>query len=358
MRFSDVFDARANALNAIRLILAIGVIGWHSFPLTGRDIGFLPLRQLVGEVGVDGFFAISGFLIVASWRRDPSVWRYLAARVLRIFPAFWVCLVATAFFFAPIGTVLATSATLSEATSWANVNYVVQNFWLILREGRIADTPGGIPYLHAWNGSLWTLQWEFLCYLVVAGLGVVRLMERRIIVPLLFCAALFGVIITSYGNTGSNSLEYFARFGLMFTAGALIQRYASRLPLNWTTVGAAYVIVLASMFLHDYRVVGAVPLAYALIGTGALLKDRRLRFSQDLSYGMYIYAFPVQQVLASLGLASVGVPLFALIAVIATLPFAAASWFLIEKPVMRLRPRRPAHPSVAPRDARSSALER
>src|SRR3954464_14054647 len=80
------FNPKLNALNAIRLLLAISVIVWHSFPLTGAAMPPKPVAQVLGEAGVDGFFAISGFLIVSSWMRHPQWWAYLKARFLRILP--------------------------------------------------------------------------------------------------------------------------------------------------------------------------------------------------------------------------------------------------------------------------------
>src|SRR5271156_6089014 len=83
MKLGQEFDPRRNALNALRLALAVSVILWHSYPLTGHVIPWAALRQLLGHVGVDGFFAISGFLITSSWLRDPRARDYFVARGLR-----------------------------------------------------------------------------------------------------------------------------------------------------------------------------------------------------------------------------------------------------------------------------------
>jgi peptidoglycan/LPS O-acetylase OafA/YrhL len=122
-----VFDPRANALNAIRLALALLVIVWHSFPLSGSQVKFAPLKQLLGETAVDSFFAISGFLILGSWLRNPQWGRYLAARVLRIFPAFWACLVITAFVLAPLGTMITTGLNYAGTLSLENATYILKN---------------------------------------------------------------------------------------------------------------------------------------------------------------------------------------------------------------------------------------
>lgn len=84
-----VFDPRNNALNALRLILATSVILWHTWPLTGHEIPARPITQLLSQVGVDGFFAVSGFLITSSWMRHPSPKTYFTARCLRIFESPW-----------------------------------------------------------------------------------------------------------------------------------------------------------------------------------------------------------------------------------------------------------------------------
>src|SRR4051794_13693486 len=150
-RLDTVFDPRRNGLNFVRLAMATGVIVWHSFPLTGHSVPWWPLRQLLGEVWVDGFFAISGFLIVSSWLRDPDAGRYLRARLLRIMPAFWVCLALTAFVIAPLTT---------HRFGPANITYVLRNALLWMAQYDIAGSPSGVPYPHVWDGSLWTLFWE------------------------------------------------------------------------------------------------------------------------------------------------------------------------------------------------------
>ena len=100
-------------------------------------------------------------------------------------------------------------------------------------------------------------------------------------------------------------------------------------------VAVALVITVASSALPSYQLIAAPFLAYGLIGVGALARHKRLALRNDLSYGMYIYAFPAQQMLAILGLAALPVWGFAFASVAATLPLAAASWFMVEKPMQR-----------------------
>ncbi|MDF2993244.1 MAG: acyltransferase [Microbacterium sp.] len=329
--FSTVFDPRANGLNFVRLLLASGVIIWHSFPLTGNDIEWSPLRQIVAEVWVDGFFAASGFLIVGSWIRDPHIGRYLWARLLRILPAFWTCLVVTALVLAPLA---------AGVFGADNFSYIFKNAALWMLQFDIAGTPVGVPYEGVWNGSIWTLAWEFACYMLVLVVGALGLLRHRATLLALFAVCLAVTAAGSIGITDSWFLLTGARFGIMFLAGALVWQYSDSIRVNWTWAGGATVLLIVSLWLPDYRILAALPLAYLVLAAGAVIKTPRLRLHNDISYGVYIYAFPVQQILALLGLWQLGVLPFAALALIGTVPLALASWFFIEKPALRFKRRR------------------
>lgn len=326
--FSAVFEPRRNGLNFVRLMLAVGVILFHSFPLTGRTISWPPLHQFASQIHVDGFFAISGYLIVSSWMNHPSWFAYLRARVLRIFPAFWVCLILTALVVVPLTTGVFTTA---------NLHYIVSNAGLLINQFDIAGTPRDVPYPEAWNGSLWTLFWEFGCYLAVLVFGLVGLLRRRRTILALFLFSVVIAVAVDLQLVHNFWINNGARFAPMFLAGAVIWRYRDRLPVGRVWIVGAVVIVLASQWLPDYRIVGAIPLAYLMLTAGALLKAPRFRLRNDLSYGVYIYAFLVQQVLAVWGLHTLNVVVFFLLSTACTLPLAAASWFAIEKPALRLK---------------------
>jgi peptidoglycan/LPS O-acetylase OafA/YrhL len=139
---------------------------------------------------------------------------------------------------------------------------------------------------------------------------------------------------------GSLVMEFTAaRFACMFLAGALLYRFRDLIPARWSLVAVSIVIVLAASLLPNYRVLAAIPLAYAIIVSGALIHNQRLRLKTDFSYGVYIYAFPVQQLLVICGLAFLNPFAFAIVATIITLPLAALSWYLIEKPAISMKSR-------------------
>jgi peptidoglycan/LPS O-acetylase OafA/YrhL len=352
----ETFDPRSNALNAWRLTLATGVILYHAWPLTGRPVTFEPVHQLLRDGWVDGFFAISGFLITSSWFRRPRTLDYFSARALRILPGLWACLIVTAFVVAPIALVIQGGSAAKLLLSRAPFDYVLDNSAVLLLKNDIAGTPSGIPYFGVWDASLWTLYWEVLCYIIIAVLGVVGLLHRRWLIPALLALMVFwSVILPPYNpfveappaerphiDAATQRLmtdAVAARFAVMFLAGALLYRFRNVIPARWSLVVVSLVIVLAASLLPNYRVVGGIPLAYAIIVSGSLIHHKSLMLRTDLSYGVYIYAFPIQQLLVICGLAFLNPIVFAVVATIATLPLAALSWFLVEKPAISLKSR-------------------
>jgi peptidoglycan/LPS O-acetylase OafA/YrhL len=335
----EVFDPRANALNAWRLGLALAVIVWHSWVLTGHPAPPFAIHQFATQDFVDGFFAISGFLIPASWLSKPRLRDYALARGLRILPGMWVCLIITAFVIAPIGVAIQGGSASKLLADGGPLRFVIRNSAVAYVQFDIGGTPTGVPFPGMWNGSLWTLQYEVLLYIAVAVLGSVALLGRRWLFPVVFALALVWSVLDPCSFDGGTVAERTARLALMFAAGALMHRFRDVIPARWSLVGASSVIVLAANLLPEYRLVGAIPLAYVVIVSGALIHAERLNLRTDLSYGTYIYACPIQQVLVIAGLGALNPLVFAAVATAATLPFAAMSWFLIEKPAMKLKSR-------------------
>lgn len=339
LTLGQAFNPRANALNAWRLALALAVIVWHSSVLTGRPLPPFAIHQFATQDFVDGFFAISGFLIPASWLGNPRLRDYFLARGLRILPGMWVCLIVTAFVIAPIGVAIQGGSVTKLLMSGGPLRFVVRNSAVAYVQFDIAGTPQGVEFPGMWNGSLWTLQYEVICYVGVAVLGVVGLLGRRWLFPVAFALAMVWTMLASCPLDGGTVAQRAARLAVMFLAGALMHRFRDVIPARWSLVAVSAGIVLVANLLPDYRPVAAIPLAYAVIVSGALIHNQRLNLRTDLSYGTYIYACPIQQVLVICGLGTLNLLLFATISIVATLPFAASSWFLIEKPAMRLKRR-------------------
>lgn len=334
-------DPRANSLNLIRLFLAFLVLLAHSWHVVGDGNGWGFRGENLGGWAVAGFFGVSGYLITAS-RFSNRIGTYLVHRVARIFPAFIVCLVVMAFGFAPIAYLVQHGSLFGFwQTPTTPLNSVFANMALHIVSYDIAGTPANVPYPGAWNGSLWTLYFEFLCYLLVAFIGFVPLFKKTpwpMVVAFLVSVAIWANIGTLKPYLQSNlDFELAARLVPYFLGGAVVQVLSSRIGIHKVAGPVSVVLAAASIFFVDgFGGQLAAPfITYALLWISTWLPQPSFVARNDLSYGGYIYAFPVQQLLAVFGAYHWGVWWFTLAATICTIPLAAASWFFIERPVMR-----------------------
>ncbi|MEZ0449557.1 acyltransferase family protein [Cellulomonas sp. ICMP 17802] len=332
---------RRNGLNLLRLILALVVLVNHGWTLSGHGEGVLIDKTNFGRWAVYGFFAISGYLITGS-RLTKPLSTYIVHRAARIFPAFLVCLVVTAFIFAPIGYWHVTGGLDGFLTTPTTpLNYVIGNAGLRVASYDVAGTPAGVPYPGAWNGSLWSLYYEFLCYLIIAGLCCITAFRRNAVwLTLTFVAvALLNYAMpTAAPFTQSNvDVAFLGNLLPFFLGGGLVYMLRRRIPLTWPL---ALLSVLVSALIV-WRTDGggaqfAAPLlAYAIVWLGAVLPCPDLIRRHDVSYGVYIYAFPVQQLLATFALFRWGIAAYVALTIAITGVLAVTSWLVIERPVMR-----------------------
>lgn len=339
MSIQDMYvRGRSNSLNFIRLILAAAVVVWHSYAVLGIPYPAAEYRNLLGALPVNGFFAISGFLIFRSWASRPRVWDYLVARIVRIYPAFWVCLIVTAVVFAPLATYIQGGSGLVQLFSVDTVQYVLRNSTLAMLQWRIGDSPAGIPYTTSWNASLWTLAWEFLCYLALLAFGLLGMNRRRWILIAAFTASLILNLVITISSASFEIGERVGRFSIFFLAGALVAQYARHIKATWWLVLSALIVMVALAWAPQVGIVLQAPAtAVGLVTFGGLWNPNWAELRNDISYGLYIYAFPTQQLLVVVGLTSAGLWLFALASLLATVPLAIASWVLVERTSLRLR---------------------
>jgi peptidoglycan/LPS O-acetylase OafA/YrhL len=352
----DRYSPRANSLGFLRLALALAVLVAHAWPLglgepdPGR--GATRGQTDLGALAVDGFFVLSGFLVAASARRLGPV-RFAWHRFLRIFPGLWVCLM-----------LIAVSATV--AGSAGGLGFAAANWSGAVHRWGIGtlflDTPyGRLVHGSVVDGSLWSLAYELLCYAGLAVLIALGLTRRAPwVVPLLAGGALLviaadvvrdlpasGLVTTPQyrGGLGPFPLlgyvdEQLACYlGFLFLLGASFQLYAHRVPAHPAVAAGCAALFAASLFLGGFFIVGYVTYAYLLLYAACALpaRLRRVGREHDYSYGIYIYAFPVQQLVAHLGGASRGVLPYLAVCVPAVLLCAAASWHLVERPALSLK---------------------
>jgi peptidoglycan/LPS O-acetylase OafA/YrhL len=311
-----------NSFDLLRLLAAVSVVFHHTRPV----LGLAPHRLGAfdyGELGVGVFFVISGYLVTASWQRSSGLWNYLRKRILRIEPALVASLVVTALVLGAIATDLPPAEYFRRPEVYL---YVARNALLY---PVTYDLPGVFehnPLAHAVNGSLWTLRLEFTCYLGVAALGLAGLLRPAAAAILSAVAlAVFCVLhvwrpdLAQAGVLRLASLG--AQYGFLFLAGAYLQ-LLGRPPPPWALASAL-------LLFTPFWIAGLPVLVVVL----ASLRSPKL--PADISYGTYIYAFPLQQMLQQAGWLSFWASLAAV------LPFALASWFLIERPALWLKGRTP-----------------
>lgn len=349
-------DTRNNGLNLVRLLLAATVLFAHAYYIAGVGVGPHVDGENLGGWAVFGFFAISGYLITSS-RWTHSLGTYLVHRIARIFPAFLVCLVVMVTVFAPIGYAWVHGSLDGYLTSGPTtpLNYVFSNSLLRVSSYEVAGTPAGVPYPGAWNGSLWTLYYEFLCYLIIAGLAVFSWVRRSpwAIGVAWFLSvggyALWGRAVAPLFG-GNQDLFLLLKLLPLFLGGALVQLLRHRLPLHWAGAAVSTAAVLGAIWLFDGwgAQLTAPFIAYLMIWVGSVIPCPALIRRHDVSYGVYIYAFPVQQLLILTGIHERGLLLYDLAALLCTIPLATASWLLVERPVMRAARRRGKAPATAP----------
>lgn len=348
------FPYRENSLNLFRLILAFLVLFAHAFYIVGRSDSPGFNGENLGGWAVIGFFVISGFLITRSrFRTDAG--SFLVHRIARILPAFVVCLLMIAFVFGPIAQLL-THGTLASyfTTGPTPLEYVWGNLFLHIDHYQIGESLSSAPYPDAWNGSLWTLYFEFLCYLAVWLLGGLAIYRRSVA----FVAALwFGSVLiraaVAFGVTGGLDEDFslFTRLLPYFLGGSLIYLLVHRWGL--VPVIGIVCIPIAAVLMVFVPVVGG-PLAapiigYALLYLSTVIPQPKWIAKNDVSYGFYIYAWPVQQLVVILGGANLGMPLYLIFTTALTFALGWLSWMLVERHFIRLArgARRPAETKAA-----------
>src|SRR5438132_3030496 len=339
---------RQNNFDALRLIAAASVVFSHSFLITEGTQDHEPLilltgnQSILGLVGVFVFFAISGFLVTQSFEQTGDAWRFLAKRALRIFPGLFVATVLSAFVLAPLVTTLSTGAYLTNPAPW---EYVLGN---TLLDQTVHELPGVMfvnnPVGLEINGSLWTLRLEFLMYLMVLVLGVLRLLTVR--VALLLVA--LGMACLHF-----NMLDELEKWGWFFQLlsgwGWLVAFFAAGMvlyKLRHTCIFDGRIALLAlaglvlSVPLHKFLVL--FPLFGCYLALWLALNPRlpvipAARFG-DLSYGLYIYGWPVEETVMWLSGGRAAWWQVFLIALPAASAIAFLSWHLVERPMLRLKP--------------------
>lgn len=328
---------RKNNFDTIRFLAAALVIFSHAYPLTGNDEPWAKFYQSsYGGLGVGVFLVISGFLIAFSWDRNPDIYSFLKNRVLRIFPALIASVFLVAFVLGPLVTTLTTKEYFTN-------NLLYEYLKMISLYNVQFNLPGVFaenPYPNTVNGSLWTIEYEFTFYLLIVLLGVLKFFDKRVI--LLLCS--ISIILYSGNAFFEHSLytlhmSSFWKFLTFFLVGILYYMYRDKITISKTYAGICLFVVLFSIPFGGLNHISFLIFGVYLIiyfGLTQEIKIPNLSKYGDVSYGLYVYAFPCQQLLTFLynDISPFENFVFALLF---TLILSYISWHLIEKPALKLK---------------------
>lgn len=329
----SAFEGGRNNFHLIRLLAALAVIYGHAYPITATPGGDLFLRwvgfKFIGGVAVNVFFVISGFLITASLERNSAL-SYMWSRCLRIFPALLVAVTLSVLVLGPLLTT--EPGYWSDPQTW---KYWWSNAFMWRTEYFLPGVFGSNPD-HAMNGSLWSLPVEFRLYIVFLVLSVLGMLRRGSFTVFAIVTLLVGlVIVPRYPifSAYANWVEVTA----YFMAGALVWKRRDEVPLSpW---GVLAVIGLCMLFqgTAKFHVAFFVALVYltfylAFLQLPSFLHIRR----NDLSYGVYLYGWPVQQLMMQL-FPQKGAIFNTFVSIAIVMVLAALSWRLVERPALSLK---------------------
>jgi peptidoglycan/LPS O-acetylase OafA/YrhL len=336
----DAYNAKENSIGFLRFILAIFVVIQHSFVLNNMVD---PLTRIglssFGSLGVNGFFILSGYLITASWLNSKSFLGFSWRRLLRIFPAFWVCLLIISFIIAPILAIYQ-KVPIELTFFYDQLSYIYRNFLLLIFQQDIGNLMSSHPE-SSLNGSLWTLSWEFGFYMLLAVAGVIGFLTKRKEI----CIGLIAAYIISYWLSDCKCTIFFKFYTaqritilpFMFGVGVVGYLFKHKIPNSVSLL----IICLIGWFL-DIKYNPNIPLypfffLYIILWLVVNLPVRSFEKHGDYSYGIYIYHFPLIQLILTVVTVQINSWLLSVMVLIPTVILAFLSWHYVEKPALSFK---------------------
>jgi peptidoglycan/LPS O-acetylase OafA/YrhL len=345
IRLSALADGEANNFRILRLFAACSVVFSHAYIVNGgyQGISREPLVRLTGvdfgALAVDIFFITSGFLVSRSLLQRRDVVDFLIARILRITPALVIAVMIGALVVGPATTELPLATYFRTKIVYT---YILIDSLSISPFHFRYELPGvfeHLPVSGVINASLWSMPWEIWMYGALLLLFLVRGLGKTfpILLGIILCIYAFADVgFIEAGKYGSIA----ARLVAFFFVGVAMELYAARIIISSRVLAIFTMLFLAVSIVTRSTVLLPEWLAYVVmfVAYAPSLVVRRWSTGPDFSYGIYIYAYIVQQLLVWM-LGPHPPLLNALLAVVLTLPVAAASWYGIEAPALALKAR-------------------
>jgi peptidoglycan/LPS O-acetylase OafA/YrhL len=335
---------RQNNFDFLRLIGAVLVIYGHAYPLTGSvSPGFA--GNGVATIGVKIFFVISGYLVALSWLRDGNLARFLLRRCLRIFPALVAVVILTVLVLGPLLTTQPLSAYFNNPL----VTFYLRNIALYINY----SLPGVFEhnvYPNAVNGSLWSLPAEFFMYLLTPILlARVVSFHKSTFALITAVFVVLSLLLTHAIPRGSQLVIYatdvwsWLQVAPYFVVGAAVALYRLERLMN---IHVAFIGLLAlaacdtNATVKEAMLMLVLPCACLSFGLGYAPIFEKITRGNDLSYGVFLLGFPVEQAISNTLGSQIGPWPEFVIALPICLGLAYLSWNLVERPILAWKPGR------------------
>ena len=337
--FQELIDIPKNNLNLIRLLAASAVTFSHAYILTGQQSAepwfVFTGSQTFAYLAVFIFFVISGLLISRSFDRNPNVGHYIGSRALRIYPALIVSLLLCTI---PLGL---SYTNLADSTYLRNpqvYRYITDN----LKFNINYELPGvftNLPITNSVNGSLWTLAFEVYAYFMVILVGLLGLLKNRnlfnIVAAVLILLYLKEPAGFSLIPDEWTAPMYMPLIGFLFGVFVYVNRGYIQCRLQYVFIALAIYYIFQDSEFH--RALFAVSIGYAALVVGFHPKLQLNAFAtNDYSYGIYVYSFPIQQMMVSSAPSLQPLQHFFWV-MFGIVPLAILSWHWLEEPAIRLK---------------------
>lgn len=330
-----------NNFGFLRLAFAALVVLGHSFDLVtvphlAPRIGTISS----GGLAVDGFFLISGYLITMSGEQSSTYRGYLTKRVLRIYPGYVVAYLVSVLIVGPLA-----GGDISTVIGFDGLAHVFRIF--LLRTPYLANAFHGLPFAIL-DQPIWTIAYEFRCYLLVVVLAATGVLDK----PRAYLALTAGALVLSVVVPGAalptkavdilGNPRLDIHFIAVFLCGGMFYLFRDRILYSGYAALAAMLCLLPLTLLRPVAEPALAVLGgYALFWFALKVKSgaiARVGSNIDLSYGIYLYGWPVQNLIIWYDRDISPWPLFGLSITITPI-LALVSWTLIERPCLRLKHR-------------------
>ena len=303
-----------NCFDVVRLTLAGIVLVSHGCELSGfwdsSDGNFIALQKTIGSLSVMGFFGISGYLVTASWEKRKSLPGFVGNRLSRIFPAYLMCLVFVA---AVIGPALQIGRGMSLKEyplfeAQGALSYIYINSMLFVKQWSIGTVLDGAPFPGSLNGSTWSIYPELTCYILTAFLGLTGVLGQNKIIPAILAGYLVllnvAFVVDAPGQPGGTypalgpAILMTGKgpgFYLAYLTGSCLWIFRDKYAMDRRSTCFLIGCVVLHVKYGGLKVVAPVILPAMLISVS---QSWTMSLKKDISYGVYLYHFPVYQLLA------------------------------------------------------------